>query len=199
MATPAQILVVDDEPNIRLTLQMVLEGEGWEVALSHSAEDALARLADEPCDAMLLDVMMPGGMDGLTALGLVHAKYPDLPVVMISGHATLHDAVSATRAGAFDFLEKPLSRERVLVTVRNALRESSRGRGAAPISRPARGATTPSAACWGMRRRSSACASRSRKSPPPAPACSSRVRAARARSSSPAPCTTSPSAPPGRS
>jgi two-component system nitrogen regulation response regulator NtrX len=128
MGTPAQILVVDDEPNIRLTLQMVLEGEGWEVTLAPSAEDALARLADEPFDAMLLDVMMPGGMDGLTALGLVHGKYPDLPVVMISGHATLHDAVSATRAGAFDFLEKPLSRERVLVTVRNALRESSRGR-----------------------------------------------------------------------
>ena len=126
MGNAAQLLVVDDEPNIRLTLQMVLEGEGFEVTLAASAEDGLLRLAEEPFDAMLLDVMMPGGMDGLTALGRIHTLYPGLPVVMISGHATLHDAVSATRAGAFDFLEKPLSRERVLVTVRNAVRERAR-------------------------------------------------------------------------
>ncbi len=119
------ILVIDDETNIRRTLRLVLEGEGFEVHDADSAEKGLDVLGRETVDAVLLDVMLPG-MDGLRALRAILARDRDLPVVMISGHATIQDAVEATRSGAFDFLEKPLSRERVLVTVRNCLRERRR-------------------------------------------------------------------------
>ena len=125
MGASGMVLVIDDEPNIRLTLQMVLEGDDLEFLGAETAEIGLQRLSEEPIDVVLLDVMLPG-MDGLAALKLCQARHPDVPVIMISGHASLHDAVFATRAGAFDFLEKPLSRERVLVTVRNGLRERGR-------------------------------------------------------------------------
>ncbi|HEV8320388.1 MAG TPA: sigma-54 dependent transcriptional regulator [Myxococcota bacterium] len=117
---PRSILVVDDEKNIRRTLKMVLEGEGYAVQGAESAEAGLASLDEEPADLVMLDVRLPG-MDGMEALGRLRLRYPDLPVIMISGHATLSDAVEATRRGAFDFLEKPLDRERVLVAIRNAL------------------------------------------------------------------------------
>ena len=120
------ILVVDDEKNIRRTLALVLEGEGFEVLDAASAEDGLAILARRRVDAVVMDVCMPG-MDGLSALRAILQDDADLPVVMISGHASIQDAVEATRLGAFDFLEKPLGRERVLVTLRNCLQ---RGRDA---------------------------------------------------------------------
>jgi two-component system nitrogen regulation response regulator NtrX len=124
--TEGTILVVDDEKNIRRTLALVLEGEGFEVLDAASAEDGLAVLAKRRVDAVVMDVCMPG-MDGLSALRAILQDDADLPVVMISGHASIQDAVEATRLGAFDFLEKPLGRERVLVTLRNCLR---RGRDA---------------------------------------------------------------------
>jgi two-component system, NtrC family, nitrogen regulation response regulator NtrX len=119
-----RVIVVDDEKNIRRTLQMVLEGEGYTVEVMESAEDLLPRLGESPVDAVLMDVRLPG-IDGLEALERIRAENPEVSVIMISGHATLNDAVRATRLGAFDFLEKPLSRERVLVAVRNCVERRS--------------------------------------------------------------------------
>jgi DNA-binding NtrC family response regulator len=120
-AAPSRtVLVVDDEKNIRRTLRMVLEGEGYAVNGFDTAEEGIASLEEDGADLVLLDVRLPG-IDGMEALGRIKLRWPDLPVVMISGHANLSDAVEATRRGAFDFLEKPLDRERVLVAIRNAL------------------------------------------------------------------------------
>jgi two-component system, NtrC family, nitrogen regulation response regulator NtrX len=110
------ILVVDDEKNIRRTLRMVLEGEGYAVEEAGSAEEALARLDGGGIDAVLFDVKLPG-LSGIDAL----SRAPSVPTIMVSGHATIEDAVRATKLGAFDFLEKPLDRARVLLSVRNAL------------------------------------------------------------------------------
>jgi two-component system nitrogen regulation response regulator NtrX len=115
-----RVVVVDDEKNIRRMLRMVLEGEGYTVETLETAESLLPRLERGRVDVVLLDVRLPG-MDGIECLGKVRAEFPDVNVIMISGHASLHDAVRATKLGAFDFLEKPLDRERVLVSVRNSV------------------------------------------------------------------------------
>jgi two-component system nitrogen regulation response regulator NtrX len=122
---PETILIVDDEKNIRRTVSMVLEGEGYSVEEASSAEEALARLPDIGADVILLDVQLQG-MSGLEALDTLRktaatGENAGPTVVMISGHATLADAVRAVKAGAYDFLEKPLDRERLIVTLRNAL------------------------------------------------------------------------------
>jgi two-component system, NtrC family, nitrogen regulation response regulator NtrX len=122
--TPRTVLVVDDEKNIRRTLQLVLEGEGYRVLAAETAEEGLALLAspDAPVDLAIFDVKLPA-MSGLDALAKLRADEAtkDLPIIVISGHATVHDAVSAIKLGASDFFEKPLARERVLVSVRNVL------------------------------------------------------------------------------
>ncbi len=115
------ILIVDDERNIRRTFGMVLRAEGFAVREAESGEAALAAARSEPCDLVVLDVRLPG-IDGLETLRRLRAEAPDRPVVMISGHGTIATAVDATREGAVDFLEKPCSRERLLLAVRNALR-----------------------------------------------------------------------------
>src|SRR5438094_7296856 len=115
-----RVLVVDDERNIRRTLTMVLEGEGYSVDSLESAEELLPRLGAQPIDLIILDVRLPG-MDGIAALERIREEHAEIPVVMISGHATLEEAVRAMAIGASDFMEKPLSRERVLVTVKNAI------------------------------------------------------------------------------
>jgi DNA-binding NtrC family response regulator len=121
------ILVVDDERNIRRTLRMVLEGEGATVVEAATGEAALVELAAArpPIEVMITDVMMPGisGLELLEQLRDPERGTPPIPVIMISGHATVEDAVKATRLGAFDFFEKPLARDRVIVSVRNALRQ----------------------------------------------------------------------------
>ncbi|MFT5432844.1 MAG: two-component system nitrogen regulation response regulator NtrX, partial [Myxococcota bacterium] len=117
--TPS-ILIVDDERSIRDTLALILEAEGYELRTVGSAEDGLAALEERRADLVILDVRLPG-MDGLTALREIKKRDEQTDVIMISGHATLSDAVEATRFGAFDFLQKPLNRDRVLITVRNAL------------------------------------------------------------------------------
>ena len=123
---PAQrtVLVVDDEKNIRRTLQLVLEGEGYRVLGAENASQALGILAspDTPVDLAILDVKLPD-MSGLDALAKIRGDEAtrDLPIIVISGHATVHDAVMAIKLGASDFFEKPLARERVLVSVRNVL------------------------------------------------------------------------------
>src|SRR6266487_5142275 len=115
-----KILVVDDDRGIRDTLRMILEYEGYEVATSPDGKTALADLDGAPADAVLLDIKMPG-MDGLEVLDKIVAREGAPPVLMISGHGDIATAVESTRRGAADFLEKRLQRERVLVSVRNAL------------------------------------------------------------------------------
>jgi DNA-binding NtrC family response regulator len=115
-----RVVVVDDERNIRRTLTMVLEGEGYTVETFESAEELMPRLSGAPIDVVMLDVQLPG-MDGIAAVEKIREDHPDLPILMISGHARPEDAVRAIHLGANDFLEKPLSRERVLVTVKNAI------------------------------------------------------------------------------
>jgi two-component system nitrogen regulation response regulator NtrX len=115
-----RILVIDDEQGIRTTLSNILEDEGHETVSCESGEEAMTRFAREDFDLALLDIWLPG-VDGLTVLERLKASAPGVPVIMISGHANVDTAVKATRLGAFDFLEKPLSLERVLLTVNHAL------------------------------------------------------------------------------
>jgi two-component system, NtrC family, nitrogen regulation response regulator NtrX len=127
---PATILIVDDEKNIRRTVRMVLEGEGFTVEEATSGEEALARLPDVGADVILLDVQLQG-MSGLEMLDALRRATPTEgapTVVMISGHGTLADAVRAVKAGAYDFLEKPLDRERLILTLRNALERRNMAR-----------------------------------------------------------------------
>ena len=119
-----RILVVDDEKNIRRMLTMILEGEGYQVEALESAELLLERLSKGAVDTVMLDIRLPG-IDGLSALEKIRSEYPELNVIMISGHANLTDAVRATKLGAFDFLEKPLDRERILVSVRNSVERNA--------------------------------------------------------------------------
>ena len=121
---PRTVLVVDDEKNIRRTLQLVLEGEGYHVLGAETAKQALAILAspEAPVDLVVLDVQLPD-MSGLETLAKLRGDEAtrDLPIIVISGHATVNDAVQAIKLGASDFFEKPLARERVLVSLRNVL------------------------------------------------------------------------------
>ena len=121
----ATILVVDDEKNILTSLSRMLRLESFGVVLAGSAEIALEKLEHETVDLVLLDVLMPGGMDGLEALKKLRRERPDLPVVMMSGHASVETAMRAVKDGAQDFVEKPLSSEKLLVTIENALKLSS--------------------------------------------------------------------------
>jgi two-component system nitrogen regulation response regulator NtrX len=119
-----RILIVDDEQNIGLSLQMILEGEGYNVLLCRTAAEFRQRMSSYRADVCLVDVRLPDG-NGIDLLRSLRELDDRVPVVMISGHGTIADAVEAIRAGAFDFLEKPLSRDRVLVVVKNALEHST--------------------------------------------------------------------------
>jgi len=116
----ARILIIDDEKAIRLALAGILQDEGHTAFLAESAEEALTRLAREDFDLLLLDVWLPG-MDGLALLERVRTIAGIPPIIVISGHGNIDTAVKATRLGAYDFLEKPLALERVLLTVNHAL------------------------------------------------------------------------------
>jgi len=122
-----RILLVDDEPNIRRMVGALLQGEGYEIDEAANGTHALRVARETPPDAVLLDLMMPGGPDGLQTLEQLRQAFPDVPVVMMSGKASLSDAVRATKLGAFQFLEKPLTPEGLLAVVRSAL-ELSRTR-----------------------------------------------------------------------
>jgi DNA-binding NtrC family response regulator len=131
------ILVIDDERNIRRTLRMVLEGEGATVLDAETAEAGLKLIqgslsgsteaGEPPVQVVMADVCLPGmsGLQLLEKLSAMGSGVPPVPVILISGHATVSDAVRATRLGAFDFFEKPLARDRVVVSVRNALRHAA--------------------------------------------------------------------------
>ena len=116
----AHILVVDDEKAIGLALKGILGDEGYEVSLAQDGAEALALVEEEAPDLVLLDIWMPG-MDGLEVLERLKRRQSALPVIMISGHANVEMAVKATRLGAFDFIEKPLDMDKILLAARNAL------------------------------------------------------------------------------
>ncbi|MEO8139297.1 MAG: sigma-54 dependent transcriptional regulator [Gemmatimonadota bacterium] len=118
-----RLLVVDDEPGIRTALKQVLEYEGIDVRTAGSGGEALTVYPDYRPHVVFLDVKM-AGLDGLETLTRLRELDPDAIVVMISGHGTIATAIDATRRGAFDFLEKPLDSDRLLVTVRNALKHA---------------------------------------------------------------------------
>lgn len=120
--SPERILVIDDEISICSTLKAILEDEGYEVKTVETAEDGLKLLREQPFDLVLLDIWLPE-MNGLDALRRIKETEENLQVIMISGHGTIESAVKATKMGAFDFLEKPLTLEKVVLTVRNALRQ----------------------------------------------------------------------------
>jgi two-component system nitrogen regulation response regulator NtrX len=115
------VLIVDDEPNIRRMVGALLTSEGYEVRDAAEGTVALARIAESCPDVVLLDLMIPGELDGLATLARLRESVPDVPVIMMSGKAGLSDAVKATKLGAFNFLEKPLSPEGVLLALASAL------------------------------------------------------------------------------
>lgn len=114
------ILIVDDEDGIRYSLRGILEDEGFEVSEAESGELALDHLSGERPDLVFLDIWLPG-MDGLEVLERIKKEWDWLPVVMISGHGNIETAVSAIKKGAFDFIEKPLSLEKVVITAEKAV------------------------------------------------------------------------------
>jgi two-component system nitrogen regulation response regulator NtrX len=115
-----KVLVVDDEKNIRETVARVLHYEGYTVAEAADGKTAVDMVNEGRFDAVLLDIKMPG-IDGMEVLKRIREMDRDLPVLMISGHGTISTAVEATKMGAFDFLEKPADRDRLLIAVRNAI------------------------------------------------------------------------------
>jgi two-component system nitrogen regulation response regulator NtrX len=119
---PVRILIVDDEPDIRRSLSGVLEDEGYTADAVESGEACLDELGRQPCELVLLDIWLPG-MDGMEALTRIQEMpLPERPVVvMISGHGNIETAVKATKLGAFDFLEKPLTIQKISVVAKNAL------------------------------------------------------------------------------
>jgi len=114
------ILIVDDEEGIRESLSGILEDEGYEVLTATSGEDAVKMLRETLPDLVFLDIWLTG-MDGIQTLGEIKAIKPDLTVIMISGHGSIELAVKATQIGAYDFLEKPLSLDRVVLAAKRAL------------------------------------------------------------------------------
>ena len=116
------ILVVDDEKDIREALGGVLSDEGYEVVHAKSGEDAMAALGASQVDIVLLDIWMPG-IDGVETLTRIKSDHPHIPVIMISGHGNIETAVKTTKLGAYDFIEKPLSLEKVVLAVEHALEQ----------------------------------------------------------------------------
>ena len=120
----ARILIVDDEKSIRKTLRDILEFEKYEVDEAVDGLDCLVKLKQNKYDVLILDIKMPK-MDGMEALERIQILAPDMPIIMISGHATIDTAVDAVKKGAFDFISKPPDLNRLLITIRNAMDKSS--------------------------------------------------------------------------
>ena len=120
----SRILVIDDERSIRNTLKDILEYEKYQVDLAEDGPKGLEKLKGSEYDVILCDIKMPG-MDGIEVLEKIQASDSEIPVVMISGHGNIDTAVEAIKKGAFDFIEKPLDLNRLLITIRNAMDKSS--------------------------------------------------------------------------
>ncbi|HEU4521399.1 MAG TPA: sigma-54 dependent transcriptional regulator, partial [Thermoanaerobaculia bacterium] len=118
---PYRVLVIDDETAIREAIRMTLEYEGYKIEEARSGQEGLDKAGRIDYDAILLDIKMPV-LDGIEVLENLKAQKITSPVVMVSGHGDVHTAVECTKRGAFDFLEKPLNRDKLLLTVRNAVR-----------------------------------------------------------------------------
>ncbi len=116
-----RVLLVDDEANIRRMVGALLQSEGFETVEAPDGNAAITRIVEDAPDAVFLDLMMPPGPDGLATLEQIRKRAPHVPVIMMSGKANLADAVRAMKLGAFQFLEKPLTPESVIVTLRSAL------------------------------------------------------------------------------
>ncbi|NWH03569.1 sigma-54-dependent transcriptional regulator [Desulfobacter latus] len=114
------VLIVDDEATIIDSLEGILSDDGFEVIHAFNGYEALKKIDSHSPDIVLLDIWMPG-MDGIDTLKEIKQHHPSLPVVMITGHGSIESAVEATKSGAFDFLEKPLSIDKVILTINNAL------------------------------------------------------------------------------
>jgi two-component system nitrogen regulation response regulator NtrX len=114
------ILIVDDEPSILRSLSGILMDEGFETMTATNGYEALQCLETQRPDLVLLDIWMPG-LDGIDTLKEIKSQHPHVQVVMITGHGTIETAISATKIGAYDFIEKPLNIDRVIVAINNAL------------------------------------------------------------------------------
>jgi DNA-binding NtrC family response regulator len=117
------VLIIDDDKSVRDSLKMILEYERYKVEFAENGEQGLQRIETVRPDAVMLDIKM-AGMDGIEALTKIRSRHDELPVIMISGHGNIETAVEATKLGAFDFLSKPLDRDKLLITVRNALQQA---------------------------------------------------------------------------
>ena len=120
----AKILVIDDERSIRNTLSDILSLEGHKVDVAEDGEQGFKKASESNFDAVFCDIKMPK-MDGLEVLAKLHDSFPELPIVMISGHGDIDTAVESIKNGAFDYIQKPLDLNRLLVTLRNALDRST--------------------------------------------------------------------------
>lgn len=123
---PKRVLVVDDEADVRRVLRVALEGWGYQVDEATSGEEALSRLATRRYDLLLLDLRMPG-TDGVTVMERVRLSRPTLPIIILTGYATLESAIAAVRCGAADYLLKPVSIREVARAVQRALQRSADG------------------------------------------------------------------------
>jgi len=115
------VLIVDDEKSVRDSIKMILEYEKYNVFFAENGAKALVSFKENFPDAVFLDIKMPSGMDGIEVLREMKTLNAEIPVIMISGHGTFETAVEATKLGAFDYLSKPLDRDKLLITLRNAL------------------------------------------------------------------------------
>ncbi len=119
-----KILVIDDEASIRKALKMILEYAGYEYYEASDGSEGLQKIDEIQPDLIFLDIKMPS-MDGMDVLKTLHDRNSNIPVVMISGHGTIQTAVEATKLGAFNFIEKPLEKDRILLVARNALKQKT--------------------------------------------------------------------------
>src|ERR687883_132407 len=119
---PFRVLVVDDETAIREALRMTLEYEGYRIDEARSGQEGIDKATKTPYDAILLDIKMPV-LDGIEVLENLKELHVQSPVIMVSGHGDISTAVECTKRGAFDFLEKPLNRDKLLLSIRNAVRQ----------------------------------------------------------------------------
>ncbi len=115
-----RILIIDDERSIRNTLKEILEFEGHEVVLAENGNEAIDAVSAHQLDAIFCDIKMPGNMDGIDVLDNIVSKGIETPVIMISGHGSIDAAVDCIKKGAFDFIQKPLDLNRILITLKNA-------------------------------------------------------------------------------